>query len=821
MRGLFLLLPVCLACAFPSGGFGQNITYPRDQIALQLGAIQLGYTSPLLLSAVQPQQAIDAVAQGRLSLGSANGLSAVNVLGATNLPANVDAFRQQIDQAVEAVLAAPATARLRGVAALSNGKTSKVTSALKPPSSDWTIPLPFALDAKYSAQGGPMGPEGPRGDKGDKGDGGDVGAQGPIGLTGPVGAKGDTGVQGSTGLTGAKGDKGDPGEQGPIGLTGPQGEAGPKGEKGDPGEQGLQGLVGAEGSQGPTGDTGAQGPTGAKGDKGDLGEQGPQGLIGPEGPQGDIGVQGPIGLKGDTGLQGPTGPKGDQGEQGLPGVQGLKGDTGDAGPKGDKGDVGAQGLKGNTGLVGPKGDQGDDGPQGPTGSQGLQGAQGTAGLQGATGPAGPAGPQGEQGPAGPNGPIGPQGGTGPQGSTGATGATGAAGAKGDQGLTGPQGDVGPKGDTGDPAQFNGVLYRPYVSGEPTMATGMAGINYQGVLTNSQGTLVSGTQTFAIKLFNAATGGTELYSESVGSINVANGVYSFEFGTTGTSNTQQSETVAVTDGTASTFQKVLSATNVVAGSVSVTDGTYTWSQAGGSSNEDAFGAAYSSSLRRVTVTYYNGAPSAGRTITATYRTPTGGISGALAGNNQPWSEVTVGGVAQVPRQKVLTVPFATRAAIAESVQSSTSERTFVVNLWNDGGRGLGKTFASRNSNVQVGEKAFLESYLDVIPFGGVLKSIKANVYDTSTGANSSTVFLRVYKVADSNALVQVASSESGNEFNGGSVQLTVDLQALSLAKTKPSSFLVSIQSNGTSGDITYFPNGDLRVDSVEVTFSVTD
>lgn len=349
----------------------------------------------------------------------------------------------------------------------------------------------------------------------------------------------------------------------------------------------------------------------------------------------------------------------------------------------------------------------------------------------------------------------------------------------------------------------------------------SGINYQGALTDDQGNPITGTRTMSIKLYDAATGGTLLYSEDIGTVDVSDGVFSFEFGTSGTSNAEQSDTVALTDGTATTFQKVLSASQVVAGSASVSDGTYTWSQSGGSSNENDFGVAYSTSLRRITVTYYNGAPAAGRTITATYRTPTSGIAGALAGNNQPWAEITVDGVAQVPRQKVLTVPFASRAAIAESVQSSTSERTFVVNLWNDGGRGLGKTFANRNINVQVSNKAFLESYLDVIPFGGVLKSIKANVYDTSTGANSSTVFVRVYKVDDSNALVQVASSESGNGFNGGSVQLTVDLQALSLAKTKPSSFLVSIQSNGTSGDITYFPNGDLRVDSVEVTFSVTD
>lgn len=199
----------------------------------------------------------------------------------------------------------------------------------------------------------------------------------------------------------------------------------------------------------------------------------------------------------------------------------------------------------------------------------------------------------------------------------------------------------------------------------------SGINYQGVLTDSQGQPVTGTRAMSIKLYDAATSGTPLYTEDLGTVSVTDGVFSFEFGTSGTSNAEQSDTVAITDGSASSFQKVLSAASVVAGSVSVSDGTYTWSQSGGSSNDDDFGVAYSTNLRRVTVTYFNGAPTAGRTITATYRTPASGISGALAGDNQPWAEITVDGVAQVPRQKILTVPFARRAGSASDIGGVTA------------------------------------------------------------------------------------------------------------------------------------------------------
>jgi hypothetical protein len=219
---------------------------------------------------------------------------------------------------------------------------------------------------------------------------------------------------------------------------------------------------------------------------------------------------------------------------------------------------------------------------------------------------------------------------------------------------------------------------------PAMAV-PSGINYQGTLTDDQGNPVTGTRTMSIKLYDAATGGTLLYSENIGTVDVSDGVFSFEFGAGGTSNADQTDTVAITDGTATTFQKVLSASEVVAGSVSVSDGTYTWSQAGGSSNEDDFDVAYSASLRRVSVTYFNGAPAVGRTITATYRAPALGISGALAGDNQPWAEITVDGVVQIPRQKVLAVPFAARALSVDSNSLSkavTSKSFSIPALWRE-------------------------------------------------------------------------------------------------------------------------------------------
>jgi hypothetical protein len=190
------------------------------------------------------------------------------------------------------------------------------------------------------------------------------------------------------------------------------------------------------------------------------------------------------------------------------------------------------------------------------------------------------------------------------------------------------------------------------------------INYQGRLTDSNGSPITGTKNFSLQIFDAETGGNLLYTETIGEIALgANGVYSFQFGSAGTSNTQVSETVATTNGTSTTFQKILDNSPVVAGSVGVTDGTYTWSQSGGSSSDDDFGVAYSTSLRRVTVNYYDGAPAAGRTILATYRYGTSGITGALSSGAEHWMSVSVDGTTQGTRQRILAVPFASMARAA--------------------------------------------------------------------------------------------------------------------------------------------------------------
>jgi hypothetical protein len=280
------------------------------------------------------------------------------------------------------------------------------------------------------------------------------------------------------------------------------------------------------------------------------------------------------------------------------------------------------------------------------------------------------------------------------------------------------------------------------------------INYQGRLTDAIGAPVTGSKSFSLNIYDAATGGNLLYTESIGAVTLdANGIYSFQFGSGGTSNTQVSETVATTNGTSTTFQKVLGNSPVVAGSVSVTDGTYTWSQSAGSSNEDDFGAAYSTSLRRITANYYNGAPAADKTITATYRYGTSGITDALRSGPQQWMAVSVDGVVQGARQRILTVPYAVSSAVANrantagSVDARTGVRYVVSQLASPPDNGVWKdsmpAYMAYNQYTQLTQKCNGGIY-DIPKNTKTIMSIKCSTSNKSASGNNANGYPSVTK-----------------------------------------------------------------------------
>ena len=264
------------------------------------------------------------------------------------------------------------------------------------------------------------------------------------------------------------------------------------------------------------------------------------------------------------------------------------------------------------------------------------------------------------------------------------------------------------------------------------------INYQGRLTDGDGNPASGSKVFGLKVYDAATGGNELYSETIGSVVVDdNGIYNFQFGAGGSSTVSVSETIDITDGSSTSFSGTPSQTPI-AGTLSVTDGTYSWNEVDGNPGETATataslvngfvvgvtvndgGSGYTSppvvtingngtgatatavvdagvvtainidttgsGYTEATVTVadppapfvvnysggtldfiYESAPAAGTEIVASYQASESSIAGGLGEAESHWLELSVDGDTQSPRERVLSVPFATYSKYSQNFQ----------------------------------------------------------------------------------------------------------------------------------------------------------
>ena len=188
------------------------------------------------------------------------------------------------------------------------------------------------------------------------------------------------------------------------------------------------------------------------------------------------------------------------------------------------------------------------------------------------------------------------------------------------------------------------------------------INYQAALFDENGTPVSGNKTISVKVYDAAEDGSVLYEENIGTVNLVEGVYSFQFGGNGSQLVWTSDDIAFTDGTSISFTSALTNTPEP-GSLVVVDGANYWRESG-ESNSANFSVANNNGNLTVT---YNTAPAAGRAIRADYATREVGSIFTLMGSPEYHMAITIDGVEQSTRTRVLTVPFAVKAKVSEDAQ----------------------------------------------------------------------------------------------------------------------------------------------------------
>jgi len=195
------------------------------------------------------------------------------------------------------------------------------------------------------------------------------------------------------------------------------------------------------------------------------------------------------------------------------------------------------------------------------------------------------------------------------------------------------------------------------------------INFQGRLTDSNGQPTDANVSINLRVYDAETGGQLTYSENIGTVEVTNGIYSFRFGSSGSSTRQASETFGPTDGLAQVFNHTASNTPMLTGSASISDGSVTWTE--GASNATLTGNITHAS-GAVSAVYLTGIPASGKTLTLNYDYNSSSITGALLDNNESWMEVVIDGSAYSPRKQLVAMPFALVANEALTVSGKINE-----------------------------------------------------------------------------------------------------------------------------------------------------
>ena len=197
------------------------------------------------------------------------------------------------------------------------------------------------------------------------------------------------------------------------------------------------------------------------------------------------------------------------------------------------------------------------------------------------------------------------------------------------------------------------------------------LNYQGYLQDASGNPATGSVNIAIALYTNASGGTAVYNENIGTVALDKGIYSFSWGSGGTSVVEITEILAIANGTGTIYNSTTTYKPIINPSVTVSDGTYSWNDVTGSTSPTSFLATVSSyTLGTISAIYISQAPKVDTSVNISYKYNELGVIGALENENARWMELVVNNQALLPRQRLMSVPFASLAQ--HSVSASTSE-----------------------------------------------------------------------------------------------------------------------------------------------------
>jgi hypothetical protein len=302
------------------------------------------------------------------------------------------------------------------------------------------------------------------------------------------------------------------------------------------------------------------------------------------------------------------------------------------------------------------------------------------------------------------------------------------------------------------------------------------ISYQGRLLDSNGTAVTGTVDVAVSLHNAQSGGMQVYHEVIGLVPVVDGIYSFYWGSAGTSVVTATEQMAVGDGSTTVYGHTTKNTPLVNPSVTIGDGAYSWNDVSGSSSPANFlGTVSDYDAGSVSAIYLSGAPDTSAVINVDYSYTDSGVSGSLGDSPEIWMELSLDGLVLAPRQRVVAVPYshyAAHALTADALTPSTSthSRTYLRFFNSQGNPGyVAKGLPWRengSSHVQINAYTPID-----LPDGALIETLNASFLDSNNNSSARVYAYLIRKDAEGN-MVNLGGGGTTGAWNGGETNVTV-------------------------------------------------
>ena len=143
------------------------------------------------------------------------------------------------------------------------------------------------------------------------------------------------------------------------------------------------------------------------------------------------------------------------------------------------------------------------------------------------------------------------------------------------------------------------------------------INYQGRLKEKSGTNVNGTKNFTVRIFDAKTGGKQIYEENVGAVTINEGAYSFGFGEAGKSVVTPTEILARTDGEKQVFNYITKHKPIL-GNVTISGTGLSWTDDAGSSDATKFTSTLNKNSGAASAIFLTQAPDSGTEVLISIR-----------------------------------------------------------------------------------------------------------------------------------------------------------------------------------------------------------